>query len=42
MGSSGLKPTIDEAFVLCKERTQYIREAIDARFIILATRGGVE
>jgi Protein of unknown function (DUF630)/Protein of unknown function (DUF632) len=36
MGSSGSKPRKDEALVLCKERTQYIREAIDARFTLSA------
>lgn len=36
MGSSGSKPRNDEALLLCKERTQYIREAIDARFTLSA------
>lgn len=36
MGSSGSKPRNDEALLLCKERTQYIREAIDAWFALSA------
>ncbi|KAJ4790674.1 DUF630 family protein (DUF630 and DUF632) [Rhynchospora pubera] len=36
MGASGSKPRSDEALLLCKERTQYIREAIDAWFALSA------
>ncbi|KAJ3675242.1 hypothetical protein LUZ60_004284 [Juncus effusus] len=35
MGTSSSKP--NEALVLCKERTQYIKEAIDARFNLSAS-----
>ncbi|XP_072984352.1 uncharacterized protein [Typha latifolia] len=36
MGSSGSKLTNDEALVFCKERIQYIKQAVDARYALSA------
>ncbi|KAJ0988387.1 hypothetical protein J5N97_006743 [Dioscorea zingiberensis] len=36
MGSSGSKPEKNEALVLCKERTRYIKLAVDARYALSA------
>lgn len=36
MGSSGSKPCKNEALILCKERTQYIKEVIDSWYALSA------